>query len=62
MKQLVSGSADNTVMIWNFKPQLRAYRFAGHKDTVYSVAFSPTHSLIASGSKDTTVRIWQPTP
>lgn len=31
MKQLVSGSLDNCVMVWNFKPQLRAFRFAGHK-------------------------------
>jgi hypothetical protein len=28
---------------------------------VYSVAFSPTHALIASGSKDRTIRLWQPT-
>ena len=31
MKQLVSGSLDNCVMVWNFKPQLRAFRFTGHK-------------------------------
>jgi centriolar protein POC1 len=31
LKQLVSGSLDSYVMVWNFKPQLRAYRFAGHK-------------------------------
>lgn len=31
MKQLISGGLDKTIMIWNFKPQLRAYRFAGHK-------------------------------
>lgn len=31
MKQLISGSLDSCVMVWNFKPQLRAYRFAGHK-------------------------------
>lgn len=31
MKQLISGSLDNAVMVWNFKPQLRAYRYAGHK-------------------------------
>jgi len=27
MKQLASGSDDNTVMVWNFKPQLRAFKF-----------------------------------
>ena len=31
MKQLISGSLDGCVMVWNFKPQLRAFRFAGHK-------------------------------
>ena len=30
LKQLISGSLDGTVMVWNFKPQLRAFRFAGH--------------------------------
>jgi WD40 repeat protein len=30
MRQLVSGSLDNCVMVWNFRPQLRAYRFLGH--------------------------------
>eukprot|EP00775_Hariotina_reticulata_P009180 gene9180-9346_t len=48
-------------MVWNFKPQLRAFRFAGHKGAVNSVAFSQAHNLIASGSKDKTVRLWQPT-
>lgn len=28
---------------------------------VYSVAFSPLHNIIASGSKDRSVRLWQPT-
>ena len=31
LKQLASGSGDNNVMLWNFKPQLRAFRFVGHK-------------------------------
>jgi WD40 repeat protein len=31
LKQLISGSLDGCVMVWNFKPQLRAFRFAGHK-------------------------------
>jgi WD40 repeat protein len=31
LRQLASGSADNTIMLWNFKPQLRAFRFVGHQ-------------------------------
>lgn len=31
MRQLASGGADTVVMVWNFKPQLRAFRFCGHK-------------------------------
>jgi hypothetical protein len=27
----VSGSLDSCLMVWNFKPQMRAYRFVGHK-------------------------------
>jgi WD40 repeat protein len=30
MRQLASGGSDNSVMVWNFKPQLRAFRFMGH--------------------------------
>lgn len=60
MKQIVSASRDNALMLWNFKPQLRAFRFTGHTDEVNCVTYSPSGSLIASGSKDRTVRLWQP--
>ena len=30
MRQLVSAGLDGDVLVWNFKPSLRAYRFAGH--------------------------------
>jgi WD40 repeat protein len=30
MRQLISGGLDGDVLVWNFKPSLRAYRFAGH--------------------------------
>ena len=31
LKQLASGAGDNSIMLWNFKPQLRAFRLIGHK-------------------------------
>lgn len=33
----------------------------GHKGPIYDVAFSPNGSLIASASKDETVKIWNNT-
>ena len=31
IKQIASGAGDNTIMLWNFKAQMRAFRFIGHK-------------------------------
>lgn len=31
MKQLITASLDNSLMMWNFNPSMRAYRFQGHK-------------------------------
>jgi len=58
LKQVASGSLDNTVVVWNFKPQQRPFKFVGHKGAIHDVTFSPNGNLIASGSKDETVRLW----
>lgn len=58
LKQVVSGSLDNTVMVWNFKANQRPFRFIGHKGSVNSVAVTPSGSTIVSGSSDETIRIW----
>ncbi len=52
MKQLVSASGDSYIMLWNFRPQLRAFRFVGHKAAVHHVCFSTSGQLIASASAD----------
>lgn len=55
-----SGSADKSLMIWNLAPKARAYRFVGHNDVVTGVHFAPFENLVASCSKDRTVRLWTP--
>lgn len=35
-------------MVWNFKQDMRAFRFIGHSDAVLSVDYNDQHNLIAS--------------
>jgi centriolar protein POC1 len=51
LKHLASGSGDNHIMLWNFKPQLRAFRFMGHKvKKSFASYFSIIINLLISGS------------
>ena len=63
MKKLVSSSMDATIMLWSFKPNLRAFKYIGHErgHGVMDAVFSPSGRLIATGSKDKTIRIWEAT-
>ena len=57
-QQLVSGSDDNSVILWSLKvKQPVCYRLTGHSNSILSVAFSQNYFL--SSSKDCTVRLWK---
>ena len=57
--RIVSGSADDTVRVWDAATgQPVGQPLTGHQDRVWGVAFSPDGTRIVSGSADTTVRVW----
>jgi len=58
MKQIISGSYDGVVLATSLKANARANKFIGHQGPVYDVSINPSSGLIASCSRDTTIRIW----
>lgn len=56
--RIVSGSADNTVKIWDVKTGKEEMKLEGHTGWVRSVAISLDGSKVVSGSDDNTVKIW----
>ena len=57
-KQIISGSRDNTVRLWDTETGLLIHTLEGHTRAVYAIAFSPDGKQILSGSRDSTVRLW----
>ena len=60
-RQVVSGSDDNTIRIWNVEGGKEDKRLSGHSHAVRSVAWSPNGERIVSGSADRTIRVWKAT-
>eukprot|EP00201_Polytomella_parva_P019719 CAMPEP_0175040592 /NCGR_PEP_ID=MMETSP0052_2-20121109/1364_1 /TAXON_ID=51329 ORGANISM="Polytomella parva, Strain SAG 63-3" /NCGR_SAMPLE_ID=MMETSP0052_2 /ASSEMBLY_ACC=CAM_ASM_000194 /LENGTH=428 /DNA_ID=CAMNT_0016302851 /DNA_START=133 /DNA_END=1416 /DNA_ORIENTATION=- len=59
--KFASGSTDCVVRIFDvFFPDAEPYKMNGHGGDVKGVAWHPRESLIASCSKDATVKLWDP--
>merc|ERR1712100_696739 len=64
-RQIVSGSRDKTIKLWNTRGEckytIQADGAEGHTEWVSCVSFSPnaSHPLIVSGGWDKLVKVWQ---
>jgi len=56
--QFISGSADNTIKLWNISTGREIRTFSGHTDYIRSLAFSPDGTQFISGSIDNTIKLW----
>jgi WD40 repeat protein len=66
-KQIVSGSLDHSLKLWDANSgamvrEFKAYKEKtfekGHRDAVFSVAFSPDGKSIVSGGSDYSIKLW----
>ena len=57
-RQVVTGSIDETALLWDAASGKEIRAFRGHTGYVYSVAFSPDGKQVLTGSVDETARLW----
>ncbi len=58
-KRIASGGSDSEVKIWNFQQHILSQQFSNHSGIITSLSWmKPTGDMIASASRDGTVRVW----
>lgn len=55
---LASASFDSTIKLWDVELGNLLCSLNGHREPVYSIAFSPNGEYVASGSLDKCVHLW----
>ncbi len=58
--RFVSGGDDKKVRLWDYGAQREERSFEGHGHRVNCVDWHPSFALVASASKDFSVRLWDP--
>ncbi len=59
---IASAGEDSVVKIWDSRTGKEVATFRGHTGLVTTLAFSPDGKRLYSGSRDTTVMVWDLTP
>lgn len=55
---VISGSYDNTLMVWDIAKMKLLHMFAGHTDRIYSTIYDYKRNRCISASMDATIRVW----
>ncbi|CCF57311.1 hypothetical protein KAFR_0C03190 [Kazachstania africana CBS 2517] len=55
---VISGSYDNTLMVWDIVQMKCLYILAGHTDRIYSTTYDYKRQRCISASMDSSIRVW----
>jgi hypothetical protein len=56
--RLVTGSGDNTAIVWNMETFKKIKTLEGHDDWIHTLAFNHDGSRLVTGSDDSTAIVW----